>query len=60
MAIQDITSYTYQDTFSLSVLQFEKACVVNKPEQVDSYSIFWIKEGIINYLKWNIFNFYAD
>lgn len=45
MAIQDISTYTYQDTFSLSVVQFEKACVVNKPEQVDSYTIYWIKEG---------------
>ncbi len=45
MAIQDITTYTYQDTFSLSVVQFEKACIVNKPEQVDSYTIYWIKEG---------------
>lgn len=45
MAVQDITHYTYQNTFSLSVVQFEKACVVNKPEQVDSYTIYWIKEG---------------
>ncbi len=45
MAIQDISTYSYQNTFSLSVVQFEKACVVNKPEQVDSYTIFWIKDG---------------
>ena len=45
MAIQDISVHTYKDLFSLSVVQFEKACVVNKPEQVDSYSIYWIKEG---------------
>ncbi|WP_420571554.1 helix-turn-helix domain-containing protein [Kordia sp.] len=45
MAVQDITTYTYQNTFSLSVVQFEKACVVSKPEQVDSYTIYWIKEG---------------
>ena len=45
MAVQDISKYTYKDSFSLSVVQFEKACVVNKPEQVDAYSIYWIKEG---------------
>ncbi len=45
MAVQDIATYTFKDTFSLSVVQFEKACIVNKPEQVDAYSIYWIKEG---------------
>lgn len=45
MAIQDIATYSYQDTFSLSVVDFEKACVVNHPEKIDSYNIFWIKEG---------------
>ncbi len=45
MAVQDIETYTFKDTFSLSVVKFEKACVVNKPEQVDAYSIYWIKEG---------------
>lgn len=45
MAIQDIKTYKYQDVFSLKTVQFEKACVVNKPEQVNTYKIFWIKEG---------------
>ena len=45
MAVQDITTYTYENTFSLSVVQFEKAFVVNKPEQVDPYTIYWIREG---------------
>ena len=45
MAIQDIATYTFQDIFSLSVVDFEKACVVNHPEKIDSYNIFWIKEG---------------
>ena len=45
MAIQDIATYSFQDTFSLSVIDFEKACVVNHPEQIDAYNIFWIKEG---------------
>jgi AraC family transcriptional activator of pobA len=45
MAVQDIQTYTYKEIFSLSVVQFEKACVVNKPEQLNTYSIYWIKEG---------------
>ncbi|WP_299884107.1 helix-turn-helix domain-containing protein [uncultured Lacinutrix sp.] len=45
MAVQDISNYTYKDIFSLSVVEFEKACVVNRPEQVDAYSIYWIKDG---------------
>ena len=45
MAVQDISTYTYKDIFSLSVVQFEKACTFHKPEQVDAYSIYWIKDG---------------
>ena len=45
MAVQDIQTYSYKDIFSLSVVQFDKACVVNKPEQLNAYSIYWIKEG---------------
>ena len=45
MAVRDIQTYRYQDLFSLQVVDFEQACVVNKPEQVDSYRIYWIKRG---------------
>ena len=45
MAVQDIATYQFKDTFSLSVIDFEKACIVNHPEQIESYNIFWIKEG---------------
>lgn len=45
MAIQDIRTYKYQDVFSLQTVAFEKACVVNKPQQISVYKIFWIKEG---------------
>ena len=45
MAVQDISTYSYKDVFSLSVVQFEEPCVFNKPEQIDAYSIYWIKEG---------------
>lgn len=49
MAIQDISKYTFEDNFSLSVIEFEEACVVNKSESLDTYRIFWIKEGTGNY-----------
>ena len=45
MAVQEISAYTYKDIFPLSVIQFEKACTFNKPEQTDAYSVYWIKEG---------------
>jgi AraC-like DNA-binding protein len=45
MAIQDISRYSFKDIFTLSVVNFDKACVVHKPEQIDAYSIYWIKEG---------------
>lgn len=45
MAIQDISVYNYKDIFSLSTVQFEKACIVAKPEKVTDYSVYWIKQG---------------
>ena len=45
MAVQDISTYSYKDIFSLSTVQFEKACIFNKPEQINGYTIYWIKEG---------------
>ena len=45
MAVRDIQTYRYQDLFSLQVVDFEQACIVNKPEQVDNYRIYWIKRG---------------
>lgn len=45
MAIQDIKIYKYQEVFSLQTIHFEQACVVNKPAQINTYKIFWIKEG---------------
>ncbi|MFB9056029.1 helix-turn-helix domain-containing protein [Mariniflexile ostreae] len=45
MAEQHISSLTYNNVFSLSVIDFEKACTISKPEQIDTYSIYWIKDG---------------
>lgn len=45
MAVQDIQNHSYQNIFSLQTVQFEESCVVNSPEQIDQYKVFWIKEG---------------
>ncbi|MCF2874903.1 MULTISPECIES: helix-turn-helix domain-containing protein [unclassified Tenacibaculum] len=45
MAIQEVTSHSYKDIFSLQTIQFERTCVINKPQRIDEYKIFWIKEG---------------
>ena len=45
MAIQDITKYSFKDTFSLSTVAFDKACAIDHNEQVNAYSIYWIQEG---------------
>ncbi len=58
MAVRDIQTYRYQDLFSLQVVDFEQACVVNKPEQVDSYRIYWIKRGKGRYrIDFNSYDF---
>lgn len=45
MAIQDISTYSFKDVFSLSVIQLKKARIINKLEQIETYTIFWIKDG---------------
>lgn len=45
MAVQELNSYSYQNIFSLQTVQFEKSCVVNSPQRINQYKIFWIKEG---------------
>lgn len=45
MAVQNITKHSFQDTFSVSTVQFEKACTIDHTEQQNAYSIYWIQEG---------------
>ncbi|MGG8496184.1 helix-turn-helix domain-containing protein [Tenacibaculum sp. TC6] len=45
MAIQDIKTYQFKNIFSLQQVQFEKACIVNEPQQIEQLKIIWIKEG---------------
>ncbi len=58
MAVQDIQTYSYKDLFSLSIVDFEEACVINQPEQVNSYRIYWIKDGKGSYnIDFNSYDF---
>lgn len=45
MAVQDIVKYSYGETFSISLVQFEKACTIDHSSQQNEYSIYWIQEG---------------
>jgi AraC family transcriptional activator of pobA len=45
MAVQNIVKYSYKDSFSVSEVQFEKACTIAHNEQQNAYSIYWIQEG---------------
>lgn len=45
MALQELVTYSYKDIFSLKIVEFNKACVVNKSQQLDTYRIYFVKEG---------------
>ena len=45
MAVQDIVKYSFKNTFSVSTVQFEKACTIDHSVQQNAYSIYWIQEG---------------
>ena len=45
MSVEHISNYSFGDTFSLSIVSLDKACVINESQQVNAYSIYWIKEG---------------
>ncbi len=45
MAVQDIVKYSFKDTFSVSSVQFDKACTIDHKQQVDAYTIYWIQVG---------------
>jgi AraC family transcriptional activator of pobA len=45
MAVQNIVKYSYKNSFSVSEVQFEKACTIAHNEQQNAYSIYWIQEG---------------
>lgn len=45
MAVQEIVKYSFKNTFSISSVQFEKACTIDHAVQQNAYSIYWILEG---------------
>jgi AraC-like DNA-binding protein len=45
MAVLDIIKYSFKDIFSVSQVQFEKACIIDHHQQQNTYAIYWIQEG---------------
>lgn len=45
MAITELSTYSFNDIFTISEIDFNTSCLVNKTEQIGTYTIFWIKEG---------------
>ena len=61
MAVQELQTYTYKGIFSLKIVDFEEACVVNKTAQVNSYRIYWIKDGKGSYsIDFNTYDFNGE
>lgn len=50
MALNDIKTYNYKSTFLLRVIEFDNACVIHESDLIDTYNIYWIKEGKGTYL----------
>jgi len=45
MGAQEIVKYSFQESFSVSKVQFEKACTIDHNEAQNTYTIYWIQEG---------------
>jgi len=45
MAVQEISNYSFKGIFSLRLINFENTCIIDTPEQINTYSIYWIKDG---------------
>lgn len=45
MAITELTTYSFKDIFTISEIDFNTSCLINKTEQINTYTIFWIKNG---------------
>ena len=45
LAVQSITKHSFKDTFTVSTVQFEKACTIDHTVQQNAYAIYWIQEG---------------
>ncbi|MFD0965197.1 AraC family transcriptional regulator [Pseudofulvibacter geojedonensis] len=45
MAVNELKKLAYKDIFSISEIDFNNSCLINKTEQINTYTIFWIKNG---------------
>jgi hypothetical protein len=50
MAAQEIVKYSFQESFSLSKVQFEKAFTIDHNKAQNTYAIYWIQEGKGTYI----------
>ena len=50
MALNDIKTYSYKNTFLLRVIELDNACVIYESDLIDTYKVYWIKEGKGTYL----------
>lgn len=58
MAVQEIEKYSFQNTFSVSKVAFEKACTITHQQQQNDYTIYWIQEGKGTYnIDFETYNF---
>ncbi len=50
MALREIKTYCIDerqpDAFALQLIEFDSACIINTPRRINSYNIYWIKEGM--------------
>lgn len=45
MALQEIIKHSFKETFSVSQIEFNKACTIPHNEKLNTYTIYWIQEG---------------
>jgi AraC-like DNA-binding protein len=45
MATQDIVKYSFKESFSLSIVDYDHARMIVHKEQQSAYTIYWIQEG---------------
>lgn len=61
MAVQNLKTYSFKDIFTISEIDFNASCLINKTEQIDTYTILWIKKGKGTYnIDFNSHSFEGD
>ena len=45
MGINTLNKYQFKSYFTLETVDFNTACTLNQPQQINGYRIYWIKKG---------------